>query len=42
MEDATKKFKEISEAYEVLSDGKYCSDDCQINYNLKAVLLKVL
>lgn len=23
MEDATKKFKEISEAYEVLSDGEY-------------------
>jgi len=24
MEEATKKFKEISEAYEVLSDGEYC------------------
>lgn len=24
LEEATKKFKEISEAYEVLSDGEYC------------------
>ena len=25
-EGATKRFKEISEAYEVLSDSKYCDD----------------
>jgi curved DNA-binding protein CbpA len=24
LEEATKRFKEISEAYEVLSDGEYC------------------
>jgi DnaJ family protein B protein 6 len=24
LDEANKKFKEISEAYEVLSDGKYC------------------
>lgn len=33
MEEATKKFKEISEAYEVLSDGK-------LNINVFIILLE--